>query len=87
MERAFSVVKPWWRFDPSYNVAPIQSVPVVRLAEGAREGVVMRWGLIPFSAKGIPPKDSTINARIETVETATSCRWHWACWMQSSSNS
>jgi putative SOS response-associated peptidase YedK len=77
IERAFSVVKPWWRFDPSYNVAPTQSVPVVRLAEGEREGVMLRWGLIPFFAKGVPPKYSTINARIETVETAASYRGPW----------
>ena len=35
---------------------------------------MMRWGLIPFFAKGEPPKYSTINARIETVETAASYR-------------
>jgi putative SOS response-associated peptidase YedK len=34
IERAFSVVKPWWRFEPIYNVAPTQSVRVVRLAKG-----------------------------------------------------
>jgi putative SOS response-associated peptidase YedK len=77
MERAFSVVKPWWRFEASYNVAPTQSVPIVRLAKGEREGVMMRWGLIPFFAKGVPPKYSTINARIETVETAASYRGPW----------
>jgi putative SOS response-associated peptidase YedK len=77
MERAFSVVKPWWRFEASYNVAPTQSVPIVRLAEGEREGVMMRWDLIPFFAKGVPPKYSTINARIETVATAASYRGSW----------
>ena len=28
IERAFAIVKPWWRFDASYNVAPSQQVPV-----------------------------------------------------------
>lgn len=28
----------------------------------------MRWGLIPYFAKGEPPRFSTINARIETAE-------------------
>jgi putative SOS response-associated peptidase YedK len=37
----------------------------------------MRWGLIPFFAHGEPPKYSTINARIETVETAASYRGPW----------
>lgn len=77
MERAFSVVKPWWRFEPSFNVAPTQPVPVVRLTEGEREGVMMRWGLIPYFAKGVPPKYSTINARIETMETIASYRGPW----------
>jgi putative SOS response-associated peptidase YedK len=39
---------------------------------------MMRWGLIPFFAKGEPPpKYSTINARIETFETAASYRGPW----------
>jgi len=74
IERAFSIVKPWWRFDASYNVAPSQQVPVVRSVAGEREGAMLRWGLIPFFAKGVPPKYSTINARVETVETAASYR-------------
>ena len=57
-------------FPRSYNVAPTQPVPVVRTKEGKREGALMRWGLIPYFAKGVPPKYSTINARMETVETA-----------------
>ena len=77
MERAFSVVKPWWRFRASYNVAPTQQVPVVRAANGEREGVMLRWGLVPFFAKGVPPKFSTINARVESVETAASYRGPW----------
>jgi hypothetical protein len=36
----------------------------VRLAEEQREGLMMRWGLIPFFARGVPPKYSTINATI-----------------------
>src|ERR1022692_4864989 len=77
IERAFSIVKPWWRFEASYNVAPSQQVPVVRSAEGDREGIMLRWGLVPFFAKGVPPKYSTINARVETVETAASYRGPW----------
>lgn len=77
VEQAFSVVKPWWHFEPSYNVAPTQSVPLVRMTEDGREGVMLRWGLIPFFARGVAPKYSTINARIETVETAASYRGPW----------
>ncbi len=56
----------------SYNVAPTQSVPVVRCREGRREGSQVRWEPIPFFARGEPPKYSAINARIETLEAATS---------------
>ena len=36
---------------PNYNVAPTHQVPVVREYDGKREGVLMRWGLIPSWAK------------------------------------
>jgi putative SOS response-associated peptidase YedK len=62
---------------PSYNVPPTADVPVVRQVEAGREGVHMRWGLIPFFARGEPPKYSTINARIESVQTAASYRGPW----------
>jgi putative SOS response-associated peptidase YedK len=37
----------------------------------------MRFGLIPFFAKGAPGPYSTINARVETVETSPSYRGPW----------
>jgi putative SOS response-associated peptidase YedK len=72
IERAFAVTMPL--FDRSYNVAPAQPVPVVRSKDGQREGALMRWGLIPFFARGVPPKYSTISARLETVETSPAYR-------------
>jgi putative SOS response-associated peptidase YedK len=77
IEREFNLVRSEWQFPPSFNVAPTQSVPVIRSVEGARKGSLLRWGLIPFFAHGIPPKYSTINARIETVQTAASYRGPW----------
>ncbi|MGO8829256.1 MAG: SOS response-associated peptidase [Steroidobacteraceae bacterium] len=77
IEREFNLVHTEWRFPASFNVAPTQEVPVIRLREGRREGVQLRWGLIPFFAHGIAPKYSTINARIETVQTAASYRGPW----------
>lgn len=64
-------------FKERFNVAPTTNVPVVRIAEGSRECVDMRWGLVPFFAKGIPGKYSTINAKVETIETAASYRGPW----------
>jgi putative SOS response-associated peptidase YedK len=50
---------------PSYNVAPTQQVLVAREQDGQREGVAMRWGLIPSWAKD--KKTPQINARAETA--------------------
>ncbi len=77
IEREFNLVRTEWKFPASFNVAPTQEVPVIRVREGRREGVQLRWGLIPFFAHGIAPKYSTINARIETVQTAASYRGPW----------
>jgi putative SOS response-associated peptidase YedK len=77
IEREFNLVHAEWQFPPSYNVAPTQLVPVVRSIEGRRQGSRLRWGLIPFFARGVPPKYSTINARMETVQTAASYRGPW----------
>jgi len=77
IEREFNIVRQEWTFPPNYNVAPTQTVPIIRSVDGTLQGVSMRWGLIPFFAKGEPPKYSTINARIETVETAASYRGPW----------
>lgn len=77
IEREFQLVHAEWKFPPSFNVAPTQIVPVVRWYDGERRGAAVRWGLIPFFARGEPPKYSCINARIETVETAASYRGPW----------
>jgi putative SOS response-associated peptidase YedK len=52
---------------PNYNVAPTHQVPVVRNLDGKREGVLLRWGLIPSWAKD--KKAMQINARGEGVAT------------------
>jgi len=77
VEREFNLVHMEWQFPPSFNVAPTQDVPIVRLRKGERQGIRLRWGLIPYFAQGVPPKYSTINARIETVKTAPSYRGPW----------
>ncbi len=53
---------------PRYNLAPSQPVGVIRMAaEGQREWVALRWGLVP--AWSLEPRTaySTFNARAETV--------------------
>jgi putative SOS response-associated peptidase YedK len=75
-------VREWEKYGPppfleSYNVAPTQQVAVLRARAGATEFARVRWGLVPYFARGEPPKYSTINARIETFETAASYRGPW----------
>jgi putative SOS response-associated peptidase YedK len=60
-----------------YNVAPTQQVPIVRLRDDAPEFASVRWGLVPFFTRGAPAPYSTINARLETFETAASYRAPW----------
>jgi putative SOS response-associated peptidase YedK len=54
---------------PRYNIAPTTMVDVVRHdAEGRREMVSMRWGLIPrWWSKPLSEIPATFNARVETV--------------------
>ena len=57
---------------PSYNVAPQTYQPIVRLSRdsGERELALLRWGLVPFWAKGAKPPFSSINARAEGLQTS-----------------
>ena len=55
--------------EPRYNVAPSQNVLVVRRLPDTmpREGVLLRWGLIPSWAKDPTIGSRLINARAETA--------------------
>lgn len=71
---------------PRHNAAPTQELPVVRrraqtdpdasagTATGARELVVMRWGLVPFWADDPSIGSRMINARAETALEKASFR-------------
>lgn len=52
---------------PRYNIAPAQTVPIVRDSGSGRELVPARWGLVPHWSAEAKSKYSTINARAETV--------------------
>jgi putative SOS response-associated peptidase YedK len=77
-EQEFKLARVSFGLADRYNVAPTQPVPIVRVAYGLTEGLDMRWGLIPFFARGEPPRYSTINARIETLDSAASYREAWS---------
>jgi putative SOS response-associated peptidase YedK len=60
---------------PRYNITPMTDVPVVRVnAEGRRELVRMRWGLVPRWAKDPAIGSSLVNARGETLADKPSFR-------------
>ncbi len=63
---------------PDYNVAPTTLQPVIRNSRhgGARELLLMRWGLVPFFAKSLADFKgfSTFNAKAETVATQPTWR-------------
>jgi len=58
-----------FRFEPTWNAAPSQDLPVIVEAEdGAREVRVMRWGLRPrWTKPGERSSVAPINARAETL--------------------
>jgi len=76
-ELPFLDVKDWPKFEASYNIAPTQLAPVIIATAAGNVCQRMRFGLIPFFAKGIAGQYSTINARAETVETTASYRGPW----------
>jgi putative SOS response-associated peptidase YedK len=60
---------------PSYNVAPMTRIPVVRRSpDGTREMVALTWGLRPEWAPVGEKLPLLINARAETVATKPSFR-------------
>ena len=78
IEREYALLSHEWQFPPSYNVAPTQDVPIIRADKhGQRTGTRVHWGLIPFWAKGVQPKYSTINATIEKLTDAPTWRGPW----------
>jgi putative SOS response-associated peptidase YedK len=60
---------------PRFNIAPMQEVPVIRLAtSGVRELAQVRWGLVPRWAKDPSIGNRMINARAETLAQKPSFR-------------
>ena len=76
-ERALGIRRGRWEYPPSYRVLPTEEVPVAVSQQGERTAALMRWGLIPFWAHGVPLKASTINATVERLTSAPSYRDAW----------
>jgi len=68
---------PWDEdWNPRYNIAPTQRVPVIRQhpKEPVRQISMMKWGLIPHWAKDPSVATGTINAKSETAATKPAFR-------------
>jgi putative SOS response-associated peptidase YedK len=65
----FGVTAPMPDFEPRFNAAPTQSLPVVRFTakDGRRHLSALRWGLVPVWAKDPAIGAKMINARSETL--------------------
>ena len=77
LRRLFGTVNDLPNWEPTWNMAPSQLGPVVRLhpGTGARHLDLLRWGLLPHWARGDPRKiRQPINARAETVATLPTFR-------------
>lgn len=59
---------------PSYNVAPTQSIAVLRDCGDGPQFAWLRWGLVPFWADDIKLGNRMLNARSETVDEKPSFR-------------
>jgi putative SOS response-associated peptidase YedK len=53
--------------EPRYNIAPTQQVFAARQVESAREGVWLRWGLVPSWASDLSVGTRMLNARAESL--------------------
>ncbi|MEM6689604.1 MAG: SOS response-associated peptidase [Planctomycetota bacterium] len=58
--------------EPRYNIAPTQTVPVLKSQEGTVHIDGLRWGLIPFWADDLSIGNRMINARSETAHEKAS---------------
>ncbi len=68
-------VDPPRELQPRFNIAPTQTVPIIRAGkETPRECALVRWGLIPSWAKDEKMGARMINARGETVAEKPSFR-------------
>jgi putative SOS response-associated peptidase YedK len=68
-------VDPPRELKPRFNIAPTQTIPIIRSTrDGARECPMVRWGLVPSWAKDEKIGARMINARGETVAEKPSFR-------------
>jgi len=70
----FDVPHPEFEYEPRFNIAPTQVVPIIAQDEQGRRMGLLRWGLVPSWAKDPGIGSRMINARSETVAEKPSFR-------------
>jgi putative SOS response-associated peptidase YedK len=73
----FRLLRVRWPQMSSYNIAPTRQVPAVRCTAEGREGLMMRWGLVPHWTRGNPAKFPLFNTRLETAASGAMTRDAW----------
>jgi putative SOS response-associated peptidase YedK len=68
IQKAFYIQGIFCEHQPSWNISPTQSVPVVVRHNGNNQLVSYSWGLIPSWSKDPSIGSKLINARAETVD-------------------
>ena len=76
-ERDLSVTQPWWQFSVRFNVAVPQRLPVARKHDRDVEGVMMRWGFVPSSAKGDVAQGRCARVPDDAVVSSEDFRTAW----------
>lgn len=73
IKRVFKLTEASEAYQPSYNTAPGQDVPII-LQDSSRKLIMSRWGLVPFWAKDPGIGRNLINARAESLAEKPSFR-------------
>ncbi len=76
-EQEISVAHRWWTFSARFNVAPSQSVPIVRMHNGESEAVMMRWGFVPSPVKGAVTKLGAAHINLRVLESSKDFGQAW----------
>jgi len=68
IQKDFDIQDMSYEYQPSWNITPAQSVPIIIRHNGNNQLVSYRWGLIPSWSKEPSIANKLINARAETVD-------------------
>ena len=74
IQNDFDIQDIFCEHQPSWNITPAQSIPVIIRHNGNNQLVSYRWGLIPSWSKDPSIANKLINTRAETVDKKPSFR-------------